>query len=557
MHGVLDTVNRRQIRKKSWRRTVLLRLLLQLQLQLLCVPLVQLFGVTALSTPLPFSSSSSSSFAVSPPLLPPTTTTTTTPTTTNTLTRVDLSQLVSNECDAWELIRAGLRRDHVILVSLDDPKDQTTIAELWKATATFFALPDQEQARFGPLMDAESSINSSSYSNSNSSSTTTTTRDDDHHHHHLGHARLVGYTHDDHDNRFLDLRIHRRNSNVNNNNKNENDEMAGRTGGDRNGTLELLPCGLDNATLTVGVERALAQGAQVLMKVGLAALYAATAELSSSSSSSSSMEWDDHDEDNNKREEEDDDDDKDARKVAVDIGTFVDQDEDLMNGATSATVHRLVSYGAATVTANDKHIDDKAINDKNHCETAKNEAIHNNNNNNNVAFAPHTDGTFFTVVPCALVPGLEVQSSSSSSSLLNGGWFQPEVQGRPIVDVAVLTGDFLQSWSQWEFPSATHRVIRPPPYHPSRHSAPLLMRPSPNYYRYSSSSGGILGGPQRPPISEWQAAQALEASASSSQFAAARLKVKSARCAHDRAAEASARALAMPVASANQEEPCG
>ena len=82
-----------------------------------------------------------------------------------------------------------------------------------------------------------------------------------------------------------------------------------------------------------------------------------------------------------------------------------------------------------------------------------------------------------TVIPCASVAGIEV--------LTPDGWSSPETNGRPGMDVAILSGDFLQGLSKKaggdEYPAANHRVVRPAGTTGSRLSAPLLMRAAPKY----------------------------------------------------------------------------
>jgi isopenicillin N synthase-like dioxygenase len=91
----------------------------------------------------------------------------------------------------------------------------------------------------------------------------------------------------------------------------------------------------------------------------------------------------------------------------------------------------------------------------------------------NLAFPAHTDGTWFTVIPCAAQPGLEVRVAS--------GWVGLETHARHGVDVAVLSGEFLQSFTQWDYPAASHRVLRSRVGDPARFSAPMLMRASASY----------------------------------------------------------------------------
>lgn len=119
----------------------------------------------------------------------------------------------------------------------------------------------------------------------------------------------------------------------------------------------------------------------------------------------------------------------------------------LPEGATSATVHRFIRY----VAAHQVEVSPSA----------------------DLAFPAHTDGTWLSIIPCAAQPGLEVRAAS--------GWVNLESQGRHGVDVAVLTGDFLQSLSKFEYTAASHRVLRPQPGDQARLSAPLLMRAAPSY----------------------------------------------------------------------------
>ena len=66
----------------------------------------------------------------------------------------------------------------------------------------------------------------------------------------------------------------------------------------------------------------------------------------------------------------------------------------------------------------------------------------------------------------------------------------PEAQGVAGVDVAVLSGEFLQLLSDGLFPAALHRVVRPAAGLKGRLSAPLLLRASPA----SGFSGGARDG---------------------------------------------------------------
>jgi len=129
------------------------------------------------------------------------------------------------------------------------------------------------------------------------------------------------------------------------------------------------------------------------------------------------------------------------------VAPLVDFPERLAPGATCATVHRFAHYGG------DMGVDPVDA-------------------ESSVTFQAHTDGTWFTVIPCAAVPGLEVFASAEH------GWVSPErdaaATGRMVM---VLTGEFLQLLSDGEYTAALHRVVRPLGDAP-RLSAPLLMRGS-------------------------------------------------------------------------------
>jgi len=136
----------------------------------------------------------------------------------------------------------------------------------------------------------------------------------------------------------------------------------------------------------------------------------------------------------------------------------------LPEGATSATVHRFVRYAANGEEACEE---DEPI--KHQPPVATKEM----SSSAELAFPAHTDGTWFTVIPCAAQLGLEVHAGS--------GWLSLEAEGRHGVDVAVLTGQFLESLSKFEYAAASHRVVRPKLGEPARLSAPLLMRAAASY----------------------------------------------------------------------------
>jgi len=98
-----------------------------------------------------------------------------------------------------------------------------------------------------------------------------------------------------------------------------------------------------------------------------------------------------------------------------------------------------------------------------------------------IAFGAHTDATFFTMVPAARTPGLEIFTQET-------GWVCPELGCEPGRDVVVMPGEFIQIFSQGCFKCSVHRVLRPGESQllgtggvdvesvSSRLSAPLLMR---------------------------------------------------------------------------------
>jgi hypothetical protein len=152
------------------------------------------------------------------------------------------------------------------------------------------------------------------------------------------------------------------------------------------------------------------------------------------------------------------------------VETLTESGADLAEGVTSATVHRLLLYNAPTT--------DPRFN----APTADPEGLFTSvarvtSEGSEVLFESHTDATWFTVIPCASVAGIEV--------LTPDGWSSPETNGRPGMDVAILSGDFLQGLSKKaggdEYPAANHRVVRPAGTTGSRLSAPLLMRAAPKY----------------------------------------------------------------------------
>jgi len=152
------------------------------------------------------------------------------------------------------------------------------------------------------------------------------------------------------------------------------------------------------------------------------------------------------------------------------VETMTETGADLAEGVTSATVHRLLLYNAPTT-------DDRFMAPTTDPEGLFTSVARVTSEGSEVLFESHTDATWFTVIPCASVAGIEV--------LTPDGWCSPETNGRPGIDVAILSGDFLQGLSKKaggdEYPAANHRVVRPAGTTGSRLSAPLLMRAAPKY----------------------------------------------------------------------------
>ena len=311
---------------------------------------------------------------------------------------VRLTQLELQNDTAIDALCTSLKRDHVVLIELAEP-DRAAIASMWNAAAFFFAQSAAAQAQFGPLHEASFPPSSA----------------------HCGQSRMVGFTRsEEYLSSIMDFRLRRCFTGDGSADSGTSEETHDRPAGST-GPIELIPRGMDTASFGP----ALVAGQRVLSRVGLAALSAATADLSRSG----------------------------GFIVPGGVGSLVDLEESLRDGVTSATVHRLAYYDAG---------DDPP---------RRGDAA--TSLPTGVSFDAHTDGTWFTVIPCAAVPGMEV--------LRSDGWCQPEVQGRSGIDVAVLSGDFLQSLSKWEYESATHRVLRPPAGGPPRLSAPVLLRASPQW----------------------------------------------------------------------------
>jgi len=81
-------------------------------------------------------------------------------------------------------------------------------------------------------------------------------------------------------------------------------------------------------------------------------------------------------------------------------------------------------------------------------------------------FAPHTDGSFITLLPQSRFPGLEVRTAS-------GDWIRPPaVPGTLVVN----TGEMLSLYSNDRFVPTPHRVINRTPH--KRHAMPFFYGPN-------------------------------------------------------------------------------
>ena len=103
-------------------------------------------------------------------------------------------------------------------------------------------------------------------------------------------------------------------------------------------------------------------------------------------------------------------------------------------------------------------------------------------------FGAHTDSSFITVVPVALVSGLEVYDEDAET------WYRPELMARKHWEqqqqdsgeesswharyVVMMPGELLQLLTRNEVPATVHRVVA---VHdgPSRISSPMLLRGRP------------------------------------------------------------------------------
>ena len=249
---------------------------------------------------------------------------------------------------------------------------------------------------------------------------------------HLGQGRLTGFTQKAF-NDCLDTRLRR---------------CSSSSGAAMRGDLEILPRELEESL--PGATQAMLEAERVLFDLGLSALRIVCEELNADP----------------------------LLGMPVTPEGICSSSEDLSEGATSATVHRLVRYAAAgglqgiqrvlgSVRAGGSFTSD--VDGDPSIPKA------------DLAFPAHTDGTWFTIIPCAAQPGLEVRAAS--------GWVPLEEHARHGLDVAVLSGEYLQGLSRREYLAASHRVVRPKEGDPARLSAPLLMRAAPEYRDMCKNAG--------------------------------------------------------------------
>mmetsp|Transcript_67622 Transcript_67622/g.153013 ORF Transcript_67622/g.153013 Transcript_67622/m.153013 type:complete len:423 (+) Transcript_67622:78-1346(+) len=311
---------------------------------------------------------------------------------------------------------AALARDTAVIVTMA-PGDQADIDSMMKDFAEpFFSLSDSDQQSFAPLHEPEPSDA------------------------HMGQPRESGhYTTVTHDvNSFLDTRLCRSTAEF-------APASSPRATASSSGSLGVFPLGLDD--VCPGCRAVIIAGQRALLSVGDAALRTALAATSFTSA-------------------------QEGRTVR----DLVDFPEDLVEGETSATVHRFACYLPEEGEEGGGGIDKECA----------------DGDGDDVAFSAHTDGTWLTLIPCTGVPGLEVLTAT--------GWQDPEGSNQPkggpmpagadggrcttrgprAAGVVVLVGDELQRLTDHRFPSAVHRVVRPQVGAKRRRvSAPLLLRASP------------------------------------------------------------------------------
>ena len=145
---------------------------------------------------------------------------------------------------------------------------------------------------------------------------------------------------------------------------------------------------------------------------------------------------------------------------------LVDDGTRVPAGSLSASVHRICEYNAPLSTQHGG----EAVKEEATEAAAKSKRAA-------VAFGAHTDATFFTLIPVASTPGLQVFAPpppGGGGGSGEWGWCSPEHApyrgdvSSPLAvtrrgDVLVLPGEFLEILSGGVFPCAVHRILRPPP----------------------------------------------------------------------------------------------
>ena len=369
---------------------------------------------------------------------------------------VPLLDLIDGTPGAAERLCAALKRDSVAIVELP-PRGAQSIERMWAKIGEFYELSVDYQMSFGEPP----------YSSLAIAPPFSEAHNDDQRQH--GWRRMV------HDVTCLDTRLRRQPS-----------------VGSSRGQLEMLPLGI--GAHDAEFQAAMMDAQDVLFAVGLAGLNCVRQSLPLGYQGSEHA-----------------------------VETMTETGADLAEGVTSATVHRLLLYNAPIT-------DPRFSSPTTDPEGLFTSVARLTGEGSEVLFESHTDATWFTgarttpalraeaaarrttpalprpapplrcaalrcaalalpaasltflwspvtVIPCASVAGIEV--------LTPDGWCSPETNGRPGIDVAILSGDFLQGLSKKaggdEYPAANHRVVRPAGTTGSRLSAPLLMRAAPKY----------------------------------------------------------------------------
>lgn len=140
------------------------------------------------------------------------------------------------------------------------------------------------------------------------------------------------------------------------------------------------------------------------------------------------------------------------------LTSLVDNPSELAFGVSGSTVHRFGWYPSNSSQSPEGNSSQSSMGDT--------------NDTPEVCFDAHTDSTWFTLIPCSSVPGLEVNTST--------GWTCPEEESS-LGSVAVMVGEGLQYMTDCQYYAAPHRVMRPSPGSSPRISAVFLMRPSPRF----------------------------------------------------------------------------